>query len=380
MASRLNIRLALAGGFFQIAILTAAAEPVIQSPQAYQVIQREGFDPTAAPVNQPGPYPRGSAEVSLAWTAEVSAGDWEARVVLQDGSWGKPVEWTKLVVQIQDTQHKAVVRVPAGGWYRLELRQARQDEILQKNSVEPFGVGEVFLIAGQSYAVGANDENLKVTEPGRRVAAFNWRDKQWQICDDPVPHAGPKGSIWPALGDLLAPVLKVPVGFVNAAVGGTSTRQWAVDGPLFADLIAAGQKTGNFRAVLWQQGESDVIEHTPAETYVARVISIRAEAMRQWGREVPWLPAKSTLHPTVYRVPEREESIRNAIQKLWSEPGFRPGPDTDVLDDENRGDPQSMRHFSGIGQRRAALLWFAALWTELHRPPNVEQKALPAPE
>ena len=179
-----------------------------------------------------------------------------------------------------------------------------KDQKAIKAAVEPFGVGEVFLIAGQSYAGGYNDENLKVAEPGRRVAAFNWRDDQWQVCDDPVPHVGPKGTIWPALGDLLVPLLQTPVGFVNAAVGGTSTRQWAVDGPLFKDMVTAGKKTGKFRAVLWQQGESDVIEKTPTDVYVERMIAIRTEAMKQWGREVPWLPAKSTLHPTVYRVPE----------------------------------------------------------------------------
>ncbi len=160
------------------------------------------------------------------------------------------------------------------------------------------------------------------------------------------------------------------MGFVNAAVGGTSTREWATDGRLFADLITAGKKAGQFRAVLWQQGESDVIERTPKDEYVKRLKVIRDTAMKTWQIDVPWLPAKSTLHPTVYRRPAEEEAIRNAIQELWSMPGFRPGPDTDVLDAENRGGENTMRHFSGIGQRRAALLWFATLWIELHRPPE----------
>lgn len=342
-------------------------EVKILSPGSHQVIQRDGFDPTIAPVNQPDDTARGWADVDVVWTATDSDGDWECRIVPLDAAYGKPVDWRNLSVVKDQTNHRASIRVGAGGWYRLELRQRSADEILQKNSVEPFGVGEVFLIAGQSYASGANDENLKVTEPQRRVAAFNWRDDRWQVCDDPVPHVGPKGTIWPALGDLLAPLLQVPVGFVNAAVGGTSTRQWAVDGPLFADLVVAGKKTGRFRAVLWQQGESDVIERTSTADYVQRVLAIRNTAMRQWARDVPWLPAKSTLHPTVYRRPQEEEQIRNAIQQLWSTPGFHPGPDTDVLDGDNRGGPHSMRHFSGIGQRRAAQLWFAAIWMELHR-------------
>jgi len=119
--------------------------------------------------------------------------------------------------------------------------------------------------------------------------------------------------------------------------------------------------------VLWQRGESEVIDKTSRAEYVARVKVIRDSAMKAWVIDVPWLPAKSTLHPTVYRVPEQEEAICGAIGDLWKTPGFCPGPDTDVLDAENRGGPKTMRHFSGIGQRRAAQLWFAAIWTELHR-------------
>lgn len=342
--------------------------PRIVSPQAYQVIQRDGFDPSVSPPNDAEGDARGWADVDVVWVAPpAEGGRWQARTVLCEGAFGREVEWTKLDVTTEGAKLRARLRVPAGGWYRLELREIGKDQSTQGLSAEPFGVGEVFLIAGQSYAGGYNDEILKVTEPGRRVAALNWQDDRWQVCDDPVPHVGPKGTIWPALGDQLVPLLQVPVGFVNASVGGTSSRQWAVDGSLFAGMITAGKKAGRFRAVLWQQGESDVLENTTLETYVERLIAIREEAMKQWGRDVPWMPAKSTLHPTVYRRPEQEETIRRAIHQLWTTRGFRPGPDTDVLDGENRGGPESMRHFSPVGQRRAAQLWFAALWTELHR-------------
>jgi hypothetical protein len=342
--------------------------PRIVAPQPYQVIQREGFSPSVAPANAPEGDGRGWADVEISWISPPPHdGRWQARTVPKEGAYGKGIEWTDIEILERSAKLRGTLRIPAGGWYRLEVKQIQKNQSTRECSVEPFGVGEVFLIAGQSYAGGHNDELLKVTEPGRRVAAFNWQDEAWQICDDPVPHVGPKGTIWPALGDLLAPLLQVPVGFVNASVGGTSTRQWAADGPLFADMVKAGRRTGRFRAVLWQQGESDVIENTATDVYVERLIAIRGEAMKQWGWDVPWLPAKSTLHPTVYRRPDQEEAIRRAIDRLWSTPGFRPGPDTDVLDGENRGGPHSMRHFTGIGQRRAAQLWFAALWSELHR-------------
>ena len=139
------------------------------------------------------------------------------------------------------------------------------------------------------------------------------------------------------------------------------------DGDLHKRLVAAGNDVGSFRAVLWQQGESDVIEKTETATYIKNMNKIREAAGRAWQFEPTWLLAKSTLHPTVYSDPLAEGQIRLAIHQLWKRPHFAPGPDTDLLSGENRGDANSRRHFTGIGQRRAALLWFVAIWNEIER-------------
>jgi lysophospholipase L1-like esterase len=132
-------------------------------------------------------------------------------------------------------------------------------------------------------------------------------------------------------------------------------------GKLYPRLVNAGKALGRFRAVLWQQGESDVIARTTTAKYVSNLKTIRAAAVKAWGAEVPWLLAKSTHHPTVYNDPEGEGRIRRAVDELTKLPGFVPGPDTDTLTGENRGGPKSRRHFSAVGQRRAAELWFAVL-------------------
>jgi hypothetical protein len=234
-------------------------------------------------------------------------------------------------------------------------------------SVEPIGVGEVFVVAGQSYAGGHNDEVLKVADPSQAVSTYDWQTKTWRVANDPPPHNGDGGSIWPPLGDLLVPTLRVPVAFVNVSVGATSTTKWMPTGPLHKRLREVGCEIGPFRAVLWQQGESDVIEKTSTDDYVGNMRELRAAANEAWGFDPPWLLAKSTLHPTVYNDPGGERRIRAAIDQLWRQPGFRPGPDTDVLGGDNRGDAKSRRHFSALGQKRAALLWFAVLWNELQR-------------
>jgi hypothetical protein len=347
------------------------AKLVLTSPQAFQVIQREGFEAGAShDHNVTGPA-LGYADIDVKGTKpEGVEGRWEFRVLLLQQAFGLKSDWQTLTVEEEGLAFKGPAEVVAGGWYRLEVRCVDGDKTLAAGFVEPFGVGEVFVVAGQSYAGGTNDELLKVNEPEGRVAAYDWQTKRWQLANDPQPHVGDGGTIWPALGDLLVPMLRVPVGFVNVSVGGTSTRQWSPDADLHKRLVAAGLETGSFRAVLWQQGESDVIEKTTIEVYIKNMTRIREAAAREWRFEPPWLLAKSTLHPTVYNDPLGEERIRSAIHQLWKRPHFAPGPDTDLLGGENRGDVSSRRHFSGIGQRRAALLWFVAIWNEVEKQPR----------
>jgi hypothetical protein len=221
---------------------------------------------------------------------------------------------------------------------------------------------------------------MKVQEPQGRVTTYSVAKKTWAIAHDPQPNSANGGTIWPPLGDMLVPLLQVPVGFVNVAVGGTSSRQWLPGEKLYKRLEEAGVATGRFRFVLWQQGESDVIEGVDTATYVKNMTKIREELAKRWGFEPKWLLAKSTLHPTVYNYPEREQTIRTAIDQLWKQRGFGPGPDTDILDGENRGPVGTRQHFSGIGQRRAALMWLTAIWPALnHDQEPVIQPAKTAP-
>jgi acyl-CoA thioesterase-1 len=149
-------------------------------------------------------------------------------------------------------------------------------------------------------------------------------------------------------------------------VGATSSLQWLPKGQLHPRLVEAGQTLGRFRAVLWQQGESDVIAKTSTATYVSNLKTIRHTAADAWNFEAPWLLAKSTHHPTVYNDAAGEGRIRAGYDELVKVPGFASGPDTDTLKGENRGDAKSRRHFSAIGQKRAAEMWFEVLKQQLN--------------
>jgi hypothetical protein len=349
--------------------VSTAVDARLTAPVPYRVCQRRGFDPRQAHDHAEGGPRRGGADVELSWTADLAEPpSWQARLIILAGAAGVSTDWIDLEANLDGSLWKSRVRVEAGGWYRLELRGVSQSRTVATGSVEPFGVGEVFVVAGQSYAEGANDELLQVTEPAGRVTAFDFETGRWQIAHDPQPRAGTGGTIWPPLGDLLVPLLQVPVGFVNVAVGGTAIRQWQPGEQLYDRLLKGARGVGDFRAVLWQQGESDVIEKTPLETYGERLRTLRSAFAQATDNEAPWLLAQSTMHPTVYNDPAGEARIRRAIETLWEEPGFARGPNTDLLTGETRGGVGSRRHFTGVGQRRAAQLWFASLWNELQHP------------
>ena len=355
--TRMALLVALVG-----AGVATAREPIgiaLSKPAPFQVVQRIDVDPSR-PAKEPG----GHADVSVSFERPKGAA-WEYRTIILGGAKGRATDWTPF---------KDTARVAAGGWYRLEIRGKTGDAITHRGAVEPVGVGEVFVVAGQSYATNCNDERLKPADP--RVVAFDAAKGSWAVANDPqpAPDGSDGGSIWPPLGDALAKELGVPIGFANVAVGATSSPQWMPGGELHKRLVKAGTALGHFRAVLWQQGESDVIAKTTTEKYVQNVKAIRAAASGNWGTEPTWLLAKSTLHPTVYTDPDGEGRIRKGIDELAKLPGFRTGPDTDALAGENRGGPKSRRHFSAVGQKRAAEMWFAAIKAHLAEPPGLRER------
>jgi hypothetical protein len=326
-------------------------EGQIHSPVPRQVVQREGAS--------------GIVPIFAAFP-DLAEAQFEYRVVPLKKAFGTGSTWEILEGKQIEGKFTAAARVAAGGWYRLELRGSNGKRVVDA-SVEPIGVGEVFLIAGQSYAANFNEKPMRINDPDGRVVAWDVEKKSWAVAHDPQPihgYGGTSGSIWPAMGNLLLPEARVPIGFINVSSGATATRQWLPGQQLYTHLAEAGNNAGRFRAVLWQQGESDVIAQTTTETYVENLTTIRKGLAREWGFEPPWLLAKSTHHPTVYKDPEHERQIRGAIDELCRLPGFRAGPDTDTLQGENR-EMSGLRHFSAAGQERAGKLWFKAISKEL---------------
>jgi hypothetical protein len=358
-----------------------AATLTLTAPLDYQVIQRSA-------------KAEGTIHIVGELTeAEAKAARVEARIAAD----GKSGEWRRLAATFTGANFQAAMEAPAGGWYRLEVRALNGRMVLAEATVEHVGVGEVFVVAGQSNAANHGQEK-QTTKSGRVVTFDGWR---WQLANDPQPGAsGDGGSFLPPFGDAIAERFNVPVGFIACGIGATSVREWLPKGTsfpnpptlesrvaklpngaweskgeAFAMFTRRMQQLGpqGFRAVLWHQGESDANQSDPTRTLPGRLYReylelVIRQSRREIGWDAPWFVAQVSYH-----VPGDEASpeIRAAQASLWRDGLAQAGPDSDALKGDLREAGGKGVHFSGPGLREHAACWVekVAPWLEqqIHR-------------
>ncbi len=373
-------------GFFQcqelvdFVISHANVGIVVESPQDLQVVQQNAKN-------------KGSVRIrGKLGNNALTADDIEYRI----GSRGKPGEWRKLGTPIRETRFDAKIEVSAGGWYQLEVRATAKGKVVAQSIVERFGVGEVFVVAGQSNS--ANHGSEKQATKTNRVSTFD--GTRWHLANDPQPGAsGTGGSFLPPFGDAIAEKFGVPVGFVSCGVGATSVREWVQKGATFPNpptiesnvrkrMDGQWESAGaiytrfrdrmkqlgpnGFRAVLWHQGESDANQKDstrtlPGKLYREYLEKLIRDSRKDIGWEVPWFVAQVSYH-----VPGDEASadIRAAQASLWKDKVALEGPDSDALKAEFRENGGKGVHFSGPGLRQHAAKWAEKVspWLQLQQP------------
>lgn len=250
----------------------------------------------------------------------------------------------------QGGEYKKIVNMPAGGWYRLEVDQVDSNSgQTDHSSVAHFGVGDVFVTAGQSNSTSSG-EDLTQTETGMVSAYIPETDAsgshivgpgRWQLNNDPQPPEGlptPEaaaalgysarnfGSTWPTMGDELYRQYKVPIATVETGVGGTTIEQWqknyqpetvqtklqATHKNLLVKSLAVGPyvrfmetvkkllETTGVRMILWHQGESDNLseEQTfPLTVYGDKFRQLQADLTADVKEEIPWMMALASFAP-----------------------------------------------------------------------------------
>ena len=307
----------------------------LTSPIPHAVFQRDFRNTALVPV---AGLARGAARVEARYVTAKNgaAGSWQA------------------VGNIVAGKFAGSLSVPAGGWYRLEVRSLSWGFTVAQAAVETVGVGEVFIVAGQSNA--ANHGGTRMTARSDLVSA--WNGSGWVHAQDPMPIAtGEGGSPWPVLGDLLAERFGVPVGILSVAVGATPVSAWLPNGgPCYSrlcDALAAAGPNG-VRAILWHQGESDVSGGTTQEQYVSRLGSVIAQTRKDAGRNVTWMIAVVGYN-NHREFAANEPGIRQAQKALCDGKTTFQGPTTDdLLGKEMRSDGI---HLTEKGLREHAARW-----------------------
>jgi len=178
------------------------------------------------------------------------------------------------------------MNVPTGGPYRLESclkpEDIRIEQAYRGDMIHHFGVGDLFVIAGQSNSAGYGKDSIyDPPELGIHVLKNNGH---WDLASHPLNDTtdtvhpinmegiNPGHSPYLHFAKLLKRELGYPIGLLQASLGGSNLSQWnpEEDGSLYFNMLeiinAAG---GKVKGILWYQGCSDVLLEL-CDTYLDR--------------------------------------------------------------------------------------------------------------
>ena len=341
----------------------------VASPQDYQVFQRRT---------------RLSGSIHVQGHTSIPVTRVEMRISGTPLSGRLSSKWQAVSFDTTSGDFAGDVSTRAGGFYRVEIRVSARGGAVCNTTIPHVGVGEVFVIAGQSNATNYG-EVLQKTQ-AHMVTTFD--GERWAIADDPQPGVqdnSKKGSFIPSFGDAIFRRYHVPVGIAAVGHGSTSVRQWLPagakvevmptmtkyivtspdgtlisDGTLFNGLMARIHQlgAGGFRALLWHQGESDChqsADHEISAATYGRMMQQLIHASREAARwDFPWMVAQASYH-----TPEDIgcASILAAQHSLVEEGIALQGPDTDTLGAPYRQNQGKGTHFSDEGLKAHGLLW-----------------------
>ena len=225
------------------------------------------------------------------------AGTVYVRLVSEDD--GFPViPWQACHFPAANTWTAELTGIPAGGLYRLETCFCQEGNSAVEWStrgdmVHHLGVGDLYVIAGQSNAAGyGKDPAFDPPELGVHVLR---NSGLWDLASHPLNEstrtiheanregANPGNSPFITFGRRLKKELGYPVGLIQTALGGSPLKAWnpEEDGYLYRNMLDIIRSAGGrVRGVLWYQGCSDA-DAGSAESYLARfsafVRSLRAD-------------------------------------------------------------------------------------------------------
>ncbi len=300
----------------------------------------------------------------------------EARLIPIKG--GNAVDWTTIAVYPNFGMFTGGIYAQAG-WYRLEIRAFRGGSIVGTAALDKVGIGEVFVITGQSNAQGYEGKGNPPAIDDRVNCISNYFT-MGDIDEPPFPiisqlsenvKIAPLGNgswCWGRLGDLLAQKLNVPILFINTAYEAMGIEDFSKS--------ANGERgqnfyTGNYerpgypfeslkkslhyyvnmfgiRTVLLHQGETDNDRKTSIQKYIESLQYFIEKSRGATGKNISWMVSRvsrvkeGTYQPVI--------DGQNFVIKNF--PNVFEGPDTDII--TNRPDGV---HFEGSSLIQLAESW-----------------------
>lgn len=230
--------------------------------------------------------------------------------------------------EIREDTYNARLELPTGGLYRVEVMALVPEQYhpyVRIRHIRHIGVGELYLLTGQSNMAGYGRQTA-YDPPELGVHLFGNNGK-WQLAAHPLNDGS--DSIFPENRELTSgssPALSfartmhrrlgVPIGLVQASLGGSPLRDWhpEEDGSLYRAMMRRIPMTGEVGGILWYQGCAEADGIVESDGYYARF-----ERMIQlWRRELGNLPVViCQLNRCAWQTPSEEYDrswgkIRNA--------------------------------------------------------------------
>lgn len=329
------------------------------SPQNRIVFQRSNQNETSVPVTGICP--------SSATRIEVRA---EA---IQSGQ-GTSTGWLTADNSPRNGRFSGTVTL-RGGWYRLFVRALANATTIAEYTVDRVGVGEVFIVAGQSNAQGGHISNPGASDD--RVSVVDWYEDDLPEANLPLVFSQASTNrrmapfnplhMWGMLGDRLTSRLNVPVLFLGAAYGGTNSEVWRISaqgqnpggtpGPFLMPYRAVSAALDHYirrtgvRAVLWHQGESDN-GWRGQQAYFDNIKVVIDKTRQQSGfSRLPWVVSRvsyigGTTDPAIIA---GQNQLIQTVDQVW------PGPETDAYTGPQ--DRFDGLHFANNGLNTLTNLW-----------------------
>lgn len=326
------------GGFWILAIQNLGGGVVsdsitISTPTQYQIHQRDGSD---------------EADIAITGTYSGTPTSVEAR--FNGGA------WATIDASPTGGTFSGTLSAQAAGQGALTVRFTNDTDV--NDSIADVGIGDVWLILGQSNANAWYDNNQSYTHATLKATKWERDGTGWEEYLDPSGYITTGGSVWPLVATHHMADQNVPCGFLLMAQNGTRL----VDGPWdpgnpgfsYTETLARITEAGidDLAGVIFNQGEADAVAGASQQDYYDTLALLRSSFEADTGIDAPWIVCQVGTTPGTASAAVLD-GIRAAQVAQWEDnAGIYPGPvDYDRLDIHRTTDEEAIEY--------AGRLWLA---------------------